>query len=102
MKCVPLLMCLLLPGLAACSRHVTDANLRQVRPDMSSKEVESILGQPTRTESAPELKSTEVKTLPVTRYVYEQDGKTVELIFVGDKLASGDGGQPAIKGNFDK
>ena len=32
-------------------------------------------------------------------YIYEQDGKTVELIFVGDKLASGDG---AIKGSFGK
>jgi len=37
--------------------------------------------------------------MPVTRYVYEQDGKTVELLFVGDKLASG---SEAVKGSFEK
>ena len=84
-------------GLAGCSRHITNANLDQVKPDMNSKEVESILGPPTRTESPPELKSQEVKTVPVTRYIYEQDGQTVEFTFVGDRLASG-----GVKGNFGK
>ena len=76
-------------ALGACGKRVTDANLGQVRPDMSTKEVESILGAPTRTEAPPELKSQEVKTLTVTRYVYEQEGKTVTLTFVGDRLATG-------------
>lgn len=91
------LLLLLLATLPACGRHITDANLDRVKLDMSTKEVESILGPPTRTESPPELKSQEVKTLAVTRYVYEQNGKTVELTFVGDKLASG-----GVKGNFGK
>jgi hypothetical protein len=30
-----------------------------------------------------------VKTLPVTRYVYEQNGRQVVLKFVGDRLATG-------------
>jgi len=88
---------MLLLGLAGCARHISNANLDQVKPEMNSKEVESILGPPTRTETPPELKSQEVKTVPVTRYVYEQDGKTVELTFVGDRLASG-----GVKGNFGK
>lgn len=91
------LMLLLASCLAACSRHITDDNLKQVKPDMNPKEVESILGPPTRVDSPPELKSQEVKTVPVTRYVYEQDGKTVELTFVGERLASG-----GVKGNFGK
>ncbi len=82
---------------ASCGMRVTDANLDQVKPDMSTKEVESILGAPTRTEAPPELKSHEVKTLPVTRYVYEQNGKMVTLTFVGDRLATG-----GIDGSFGK
>ena len=89
-------LCLMLT-LSACERHISDANLREVKPDMTSKEVESILGQPGKVESSPELKSTEVKTLPVTRYVYEQKGKKVTLTFVGDRLASG-----GVEGSFEK
>lgn len=84
-------------GLTACGQRITNANLAHVKSDMSTKEVESILGPPTRTDTPPELKSEEVKTLPVTRYYYEQNGKTVELLFVGDRLASG-----GVKGNFGK
>ena len=86
-------------GIAGCGRHITDANLNQVKPDMNTKEVESILGPPTRTELPPELKQPEVRTMQVVRYVYEQDGHKVELLFVGDKLASG---SEAVKGSFDK
>jgi len=98
-RAIPILLFIILHGLSGCSRHITDANLRQVKPDMNSKEVESILGPPTRTETPPELKFPEVKTMPVTKYIYEQDGKTVELLFVGDKLASGN---EAVKGSFEK
>lgn len=87
-------------AISGCARHVTDANLHEVKPDMNTKEVESILGPPTRTELPPELKPPpEVRTMPVVRYIYEQDGHTVELLFVGDKLASGN---EAVKGSFDK
>ncbi len=84
-------------SLTACERHVTDANLKAVNPEMTTKEVESILGQPTRVDVGPELTSTDVKTLPVTRYVYEQGGKKVILTFVGDKLSSG-----GVEGSFGK
>ena len=96
-RSISLLSLVFLLGLEGCSRHISNANLDQVKPEMNSKEVESILGLPTRTETPPEIKSPEVKTVPVTRYVYEQDGNTVELTFVGDRLASG-----GIKGNFGK
>lgn len=85
----------LLPALAlallltGCGARITDANLDEVKPDMTTKEVESILGPPSRSDSPPELKLPQVKTLQVTRYYYEQDGETVTLTFVGDRLASG-------------
>ena len=75
--------------LGGCERKISDANLKVIRPDMTTKEVESILGAPTRIETKPDLVSREVKTLPVTRYVYEQNGKKIELTFVGDRLGSG-------------
>jgi len=83
-------------SLSACSPHVRDANLREVKPDMSTKEVESILGQPKRIDSSTELKSTEVRVLPVVRYEYEQDGHKVSLTFVGDRLA-----ENGIDGSFE-
>ena len=83
-------------ALCSCGKRVTNSNLDRVKADMSTKEVESILGIPSRVESPPELKSQEVKTLSVTRYVYEQDGKRVTLTFVGDRLATG-----GVNGDFE-
>ena len=80
-----------------CERHIKDANLAAVKADMSTKEVESVLGPPTRVESPAELKPQEVKTMKVTRYIYEQNGKKVELLFVEDHLASG-----GVNGSFEK
>lgn len=80
---------------SGCGKRITDANLREVKPEMTSKEVESILGPPTRMDMPHELKLQEVKTLQVTRYYYDQAGKTVELTFVGDRLATG-----GINGKF--
>lgn len=96
MKPLLIIWTLLSVALAGCGKRVTDSNLDQVKPDMSTKEVESILGIPTRTEEPPELKSQAVKTLSVTRYVYEQNGKKVTLTFVGDRLATG-----GIDGTFE-
>ncbi len=90
MKFTPLIFMLAL-GLGACGRRVTDTNLDCVRPDMSTKEVESILGQPTRVKTHELTLLTEMKTLPAQRYYYEQDGQTVELIFVNDKLVGKNG-----------
>lgn len=82
------MLCVLLAG---CGKRVTDANLAEVKADMSMKEVESILGQPTRSKSHELTLLTQMKTLPATRYYYEQDGQTVELIFVSDKLIGKNG-----------
>lgn len=78
-----------------CSRHLSNSNLRQIHTDMSVKEVESIMGPPTRVDSHVELPR-EIE-VPVTHYYYDQDGKTVELVFYGDKLATGGN---AISGTF--
>ncbi len=75
--------------LVGCERQIKDVNLSAVKSDMSSKEVESILGPPTRIEVPAELKTQELKTMKVTRYIYEQNGKKVELLFFGDRLATG-------------
>jgi hypothetical protein len=78
--------CLFLLG---CQRQIKDVNLTAVKSDMSPKEVESVLGPPTRVEVPTELKTQELKTMKVTRYIYEQKGKKVELLFVDDHLATG-------------
>lgn len=83
-------------ALCGCGKRVTNANLAQVRPEMSAKEVESILGVPNQVKTSELTLQTQMKTLPTTTYVYEQNGKTVHLFFVGDKLVS-DGG---IQGTF--
>lgn len=52
---------------------------------VSIKEVESVLGQPLKSEAFPiEMKTT--KELPVVRYYYRQGGQTVELHFIENKL----------------
>ena len=81
-----------------CERRLSSANIEvankqqeiaakrtsrnaQVKEGLALKEVESILGQPVRveTEKRPILVQ---KNLEVTRWFYEQDGKTLELVFV--------------------
>ena len=85
---VALIACATLPG---CARKLTDANLNCVKMDMSPKEVESILGTPTRQETREMALQTDVKTLPVIRYVYVQNGKTVVIHFVDGKLIGQEG-----------
>ncbi len=74
-----------------CGPRITDRNLDEVKPDMSKKEVESILGQPTDIKSHELTLQTQMKTLQATRYYYEQAGHRVELIFVADKLVGKNG-----------
>jgi len=85
---VALIACVLLPG---CQRKLTDENLNCVKMDMSPKEVESILGPPTRQETREMPLQADVKTLPVQRYIYEQNGKTVVIHFVDGKLIGQEG-----------
>ena len=85
-----------------CERRLSSANIEvankqqeiaakrtsrnaQVKEGLALKEVESILGQPVRveTEKRPILVQ---KNLEVTRWFYEQDGKTLELVFVDGNL----------------
>jgi hypothetical protein len=80
--------CVLLP---ACQRNLSDSNLKCIKMDMSPKEVESILGPPTRQEVREMPLQEDVKTLPVQRYIYEQNGKTVVIHFVDGKLIGQDG-----------
>jgi hypothetical protein len=89
-------------ALTACEKRLTPANIdaanrfqesaskrtgraAQVEEGLSHKEVESILGQPARVEmeKRPILVQ---KNLEVTRWYYEQDGKTIELLFVDGNL----------------
>lgn len=83
-------------ALAACGPRLTNDNLRvvdeqrmkleQTGKGLSPKEVESILGQPTSSETARLPLETQKKEVQVVRYIYKQDGDTVELHFVDNKL----------------
>ena len=85
-------------ALAACGPRITNANLNEVEKErttreisgkgISPKEVESILGQPSRMESAKLPLETQKKEVEVVRYYYRQDGEEVALHFVDGKLIS--------------
>jgi len=89
----------LLTALAGCARELTDANLREVKTDMTTKEVESILGPPDRIETSATDASAESPTHrpSTTRYIYIQGDRTVTLTFVGDRLIPS-----GISGSFDQ
>jgi len=88
--------------LTGCERRISAANIEvanrqqelaakrlsrsaQVKEGLTLKEVESILGQPARVdaEKRPILVQ---KNLELTRWYYEQDGRTIELLFVDGNL----------------
>jgi len=82
-------------GLSACGPRLADRNIDAVNrlyeqaeksgKSLSIKEVEAVLGQPTRVEAFPiEMQTT--KELPGVRYYYVQSGHTIELHFVDNKL----------------
>ncbi len=82
----------------ACGPRITNQNLavvnqqraalEKVGKGLSPKEVESILGQPARTETFKIPLETQRPHLDGVRYFYEQDGATLELHFVDNKLIS--------------
>lgn len=90
------LMLISMAGLTACEPHITNANLREVKSEMTMKEVETILGLPTKIESIAQPNHVETKQT-ATRYFYQQQGQTVTLTFKGDKLAP-----EGIQGSFEK
>jgi hypothetical protein len=53
---------------------------------MSQKEVESILGNPDRTEKVDLELETQKKTMTITRYYYNHNGETVVLHFQNGRL----------------
>ena len=82
-------------GLAACGPRVADRNIdalnqlydaaERTGKSLSIKEVEAVLGQPTESVPFPiEMQTT--KELQGVRYYYKQDGQTVELHFIDNKL----------------
>jgi hypothetical protein len=81
-----------------CGPRITNQNLQVVESQrqslettgkgISPKEVESILGQPTRTENARLALETQKKEVDVVRYFYKQDGEEIALHFVDGKLIS--------------
>ena len=95
-------VCTLLASLsllsAACGPRITNANLDVVEGErlnrdgtgrgISPKEVESILGQPTRQETTKLALETQKKEVDVVRYYYVQDGEEIALHFVDGKLIS--------------
>jgi hypothetical protein len=87
MRLHPLLMvvCLLLAA-TGCKRQISERNLQQVRLNMSPKEIESILGQPNRSDKIDLDLETQKKNITITRYYYEQNGQEIILHFQGGKL----------------
>jgi hypothetical protein len=78
-------LCFLM-AVAGCRKELANRNLQQVRLNMSPKEVESILGQPNRTDKIDLDLETQKKTMTITRYYYEQNGQLIVLHFQGGKL----------------
>jgi hypothetical protein len=83
---------------SACGPRITNENLDVVEKErvtreefakgISPKEVESILGQPTRSETTKLALETQKKEVEVVHYYYQQDGETIELHFIDGKLVS--------------
>ncbi len=90
-----LLLSLPFAALIGCGPKVTNQNIEALNSQfeqaektgksMTLKEVESIMGPPTRSESFP-IEMRTVKEMPGMRYYYEQDGQTTVLHFIDNKL----------------
>ena len=89
---------LLVFAFCACGPRITNQNvavvnrqrtaLEKVGKGLSPKEVESILGQPIRTETFKIPLETQKPLLDGVRYFYQEGGQTLELHFVDNKLIS--------------
>ena len=81
----------LILGFSACGPRVTNRNIDALNAQidtgrtLSLKEVEAILGQPTRQETY-QIEQQTVRELPMVRYYYVENGQTVELHFIDNKL----------------
>ena len=101
----PALIAVIAVSVAGCGKRITNSNIEAVNKRLAAwesgtipsdsrtkgitpKEVESILGQPTRIETFKIPLETQKPLLDGARYYYEQDGQTVEVHFVDNKLIS--------------
>lgn len=92
----------LLLALSACGVHFDNSNIDAVNRELanakqlaengakdagvSPKEVESILGPPDFIETHKLPLETQKKELEITRYLYKQDGRVIEVHFLDNKL----------------
>ncbi len=81
-----LLVVVVILMMTGCQREFGNRNLAQLRTNMTQKEVESILGNPDRTEKMDLELETQKKTMAITRYFYNHDGETVVLHFQNGRL----------------
>jgi hypothetical protein len=77
---VPLLVALLV--FDGCHKRLTKANVDEVTPGMSRKQVESILGPPTS------IDSTNLLVTKKVTYVYHQGNESVTVVFFNDEVSS--------------
>ena len=79
----PSLFLAVLLAFAACQgKRLTKANVDEVTPGMSRKQVESVLGPPTS------IDSTNLLVTKKVTYVYQQGTETVTIVFFNDEVAS--------------
>jgi hypothetical protein len=98
-----LLCAFALPFLPACGNRITSSNIDAVNAEfersekparsdgdrgVSPKEVESILGVPSRVENFKMEVQTRRPIVEGVRYIYEQNGESIVLHFVDNKLIS--------------
>jgi hypothetical protein len=67
-------------ALSACGTKLTDENLAKVKNGMSSQQVKSILGKPTRSDTA------KILGLEGTTYYYETGDADVQISFLNDEV----------------
>ena len=85
-RCTLILVVAAILTITGCQREFTNRNLEQLKLNMSQKEVESILGDPDRTEKVDVELETQKKTMAITRYYYNHNGETVVLHFQNGRL----------------
>jgi len=83
-------------GFSACGPRLADRNIDVVNrlyeqaeksgKTLSIKEVEAVLGQPTRSETFP-IEMQRTMELPIVRYYYKEGDHTIVLHFVDNKLS---------------
>ena len=81
-----ILVAVALLATTGCEREFANRNLQQLKPNMSQKEVESIIGEPDRTEKVDLELETQRKTMSITRYYYKHKGQTIVLHFQNGRL----------------